>query len=65
MKSDLTNFSPKKPMFATGWSFNYDYAPRGVKRCVEEIRKLNLPQHDIEATLGGNTAKLLVFRKKT
>jgi len=59
VKSALTNISPKKLMFATDWPFNYDYDPRGVKRYVEEIRKLNLPQDDIEAMLGGNAAKLL------
>lgn len=59
VKSALTNISPKKLLFATDWPFNYDYDPGGVRRYAEEIRKLNLPQDDMDAMLGGNAAKLL------
>lgn len=59
VKSALTNISPRKLMFGTDWPFNYDYDPAGVKRYVAEIRKLSLPQDDIDAMLGDNAAKLL------
>ena len=55
----LTNISPRKLMFGTDWPLNYDYDPQGIRRYVEEIRKLDLPRDDIEAMLGGNAAKLL------
>ena len=59
VKCALTTISPKKLMFATDWPFNYDYNPQGVKQYAEEIRKLDLPQEDIEAMLWGNAARLL------
>jgi predicted TIM-barrel fold metal-dependent hydrolase len=59
VKCALTNISPGKLMFGTDWPLNYDYNPQGVKRYVEEIRKLDLPGDDIEAMLGGNAAQLL------
>ena len=59
VKSALTNISPRKLMFATDWPWNYEDNPQDVKRYVEEIRKLDLPQDDIDAMLGGNAAKLL------
>ena len=46
-------------MFATDWPFNFDYNPDGVKKYVEAIRQLELPEEDIEAMLGGNAARLL------
>ncbi len=59
VKCALTNISPKKLMFGTDWPFNYDRNPREAKRYIEEIKKLNLPEEDIEAMLGGNAASLL------
>ena len=59
VKCALTTISPKKLMFATDWPFNFDYNPQGVKKYVEEIRKLDLPQEDIQGMLGGNASKLL------
>jgi len=59
VKCALTSISPRKLMFGTDWPFNYDYNPQGVKRYIEEIRKLDLPTEDIEAMLGDNAAQLL------
>lgn len=59
VKSALTNISPNKLMFGTDWPFNYDHEPQKVKRCIERIRRLDLPKEKTEAMLGGNAAKLL------
>ena len=59
VKCALTNISPKKLMFGTDWPFNYDRNPLGARQYVEEIRKLDLPNEDIDAMLGGNAARLL------
>lgn len=59
VKCALTNISPSKLLFATDWPFNFDYRPGDVKRYVEEIRKLDLPEDDIKAMLAGNAARLL------
>ncbi len=59
VKSALTNISPQKLMFGTDWPFNYDSNPAGAARYIEEIRKLDLPEKDIEDMLGGNAASLL------
>jgi predicted TIM-barrel fold metal-dependent hydrolase len=59
VKSALTVISPQKLMFGTDWPFNYDHDARLAKRYIEEIRKLDLPQTDIDAMLGGTAAKLL------
>jgi predicted TIM-barrel fold metal-dependent hydrolase len=59
VKCALTNISPRKLVFGTDWPLNYDYNPQGVRRYIEEIRTLDLPEDDIEAMLGGNAARLL------
>ncbi len=59
VKCALTNISPRKLMFGTDWPLNYDYNPQGVRQYIEEIRKLDLPEDDIDAMLGGTAAKLL------
>ena len=59
VRCSLTNISPRKLLFGTDWPFNYDHDPQGVKRYIEEIRKLELPKGDIEAMLGGTAAGLL------
>lgn len=59
VKSAVAGISPKKLMFGTDWPFNYDHDPKGVKRYIREIRKLDLPKDDTEAMLGGTAAKLL------
>jgi predicted TIM-barrel fold metal-dependent hydrolase len=59
VKCALTNISPKRLMFGTDWPFNYDRNPSGARQYIEEIRKLDLPEDDIEAMLGGNAARLL------
>ena len=59
LKCALTNISPKKLMFATDWPWNFDYEPEKVKQYMAEIRKLDLPQKDIDGMLGGNAAKLI------
>jgi predicted TIM-barrel fold metal-dependent hydrolase len=59
VKCALTNISPKKLMFATDWPWNFDYEPEKVKQYVAEIRKLDLPQEDIDGMLGDNAAGLI------
>jgi predicted TIM-barrel fold metal-dependent hydrolase len=59
VKSALTNISPQKLMFGTDWPFNYDRNPAGAAQYIEEIRKLDLPEKDIDDMLGGNAARLL------
>jgi predicted TIM-barrel fold metal-dependent hydrolase len=62
VKSALTNISPQKLMFGTDWPFNYDRNPEGATRYIEEIRKLDLPEQDIDDMLGGNAARLLCIQ---
>jgi len=59
LKGALTRISPKKLVFGTDWPLNYDYEPEKVKEFVADIRKLDLPEEDIEGMLGGNAIKLL------
>ncbi len=63
VKCALTTISPKKLMFALDWPQNFDGNPQGVKKYVEEIRKLDLPKDDIEGMLGGNAAKVLGIKR--
>ncbi|MFC1947791.1 amidohydrolase family protein [Chloroflexota bacterium] len=59
VKSALTNISPQKLMFGTDWPFNYDRNPAGAAQYIDEIRKLDLTEKDIDDMLGGNAARLL------
>lgn len=59
VKSALTNISPDRLMFGSDWPFNYDNNVSEAKRYIEEIRKLALPESDIDNMLGGNAARLL------
>jgi 2,3-dihydroxybenzoate decarboxylase len=59
VKCALTNINPRKLMFGTDWPFNYDHNPEAARKYIENIRKLDLPQGDIEAMLGG-TAKIIL-----
>ncbi|MFC1943828.1 amidohydrolase family protein [Chloroflexota bacterium] len=59
IKCALTTISPKKMMFATDWSPNFEENHEGIKHFIEEIRELPLPKEDIEGILGGNAAKVL------
>ena len=59
VKCALTNISPKRLIFGTDWPFNYDRNPLGVRQYIGEIRKLDLPEEDIDSMLGGNAASLL------
>lgn len=63
LKGALTRISPKKLVFGTDWPLNYDYAPEKVKEYVADIRKLDLPEEDIDAMLGGNAIELLRIGK--
>lgn len=60
LRCALTNISPKRLLFGTDWPFNFDYQPQEVKRYVAEIRRLGLPQEDIDGMLGGNAARLFM-----
>ncbi|MBN2238522.1 MAG: amidohydrolase [Dehalococcoidales bacterium] len=62
VKSALTTISPQKLMFGTDWPFNYDHNAAGAVRYIEEIRKLDLSEKDIDDMLGGNAARLLGIR---
>ncbi|MFC2070708.1 amidohydrolase family protein [Chloroflexota bacterium] len=59
VKCALTNISPGKLMFGSDWPFNYDRNASEAKRYIEEIKKLNLSEADVENMLGGNAAGLL------
>ena len=59
VKSALTNIGPDRLMFGSDWPFNYDGNPEEARRYIEEIKKLDLPESDIENMLGGNAAGLL------
>jgi predicted TIM-barrel fold metal-dependent hydrolase len=58
----LTNISPKRLMFGTDWPFNYDHNPAKARKYIQAIKKVNLPQEDIDAILGGNAKKLLKIK---
>ena len=58
LKICLVNISPKKLMYATDWPF-IGVHPDMAKRFIANIRKLDLPQEDIDDILGGTAAKLL------
>jgi predicted TIM-barrel fold metal-dependent hydrolase len=64
VKCALTNIRPDKLMFGSDWPFNYDRNPREAKRYIDEIRKLDLPEADIDNMLGGNSARLLGISEK-
>ncbi len=64
VKSALTVISPRKLLFGTDWPFNYDHDAKLAKRYIEEIKKLDLPSGDIEAMLGGTSAKLLGIKAR-
>lgn len=59
VKCALNTISPRKLMFATDWSWNFAGNPQGAKRYIDEIRKLDLPEDEIDAMLGGTAAELL------
>ncbi len=59
VKCALTNISPQRLMFGTDWPFNYDHNSQAARKYIDDLRKLNLPQADIEAMLGGTAKKLL------
>jgi predicted TIM-barrel fold metal-dependent hydrolase len=63
VKCALTNISPRKLMFGTDWPFNYDHNPIATKKFIEDIRKLDLTEGDIEAMLGGTAAGLLGIKE--
>lgn len=65
LKGALTRISPRKLVFGTDWPLNYDYNPEGVRKFVEDIRKLDLPREDIEAMLGGNATALLGIERES
>jgi len=59
VKCALTTINPRKLMFGTDWTWNFAGNPQGAKRYIDEIRKLDLPEDEIDAMLGGNAAELL------
>jgi len=59
IKCALTNISPRRLLFATDYPPNFVDDPIGMKRYIEEIRKLNIAKESIEAMLGTNGIELL------
>lgn len=59
VKCALTTLRPERMVFATDYPYNFTDDPQGVKRYIENIRKLDLPSKAIEGMLGNNAAKLL------
>jgi len=59
VKCALTTLRPERMVFGTDYPYNFTNDPQGVKRYIENIRKLDLPPKKIEGMLGGNAAKLL------
>lgn len=62
VKCAITTISPSRLMFGSDWPFNYDHNPQKAHRFIEDIKKLDLPQDDIEAMLGGTAAKIFNIR---
>jgi predicted TIM-barrel fold metal-dependent hydrolase len=58
VKCALTTISPRKLMFGTDWPFNYDHNPQKARQFIDNILKLDLPQADIDAMLGGTAARI-------
>jgi aminocarboxymuconate-semialdehyde decarboxylase len=59
MRCALTTIKPEKLMFGTDWTWNFEGNPRGAKKYISEIRKLELPGPKIEGILGDNAVKLM------
>jgi aminocarboxymuconate-semialdehyde decarboxylase len=55
----LTNISPRRLLFATDYPPNFVDDPMGMKRYIEEIKKLGIDKRSIEAMLGTNAIELL------
>ena len=55
----LTTISPDKLLFGTDYPYNFTHDPRGVRKYIEDIRRLSLPAMAIDGMLGNNAAKLL------
>ncbi len=58
VKCALTTIKPRRLMFGSDWPFNYDHNPQKAKKFIKDLRKLDLPQADIDAMLGGTAARL-------
>ncbi len=58
----LTTIKPRRLMFGSDWPFNYDHNPKKAKKFIRDLQKLNLPQADIDAMLGGTAAKLFKIK---
>jgi predicted TIM-barrel fold metal-dependent hydrolase len=55
----LTTISPDKLLFGTDYPYNFTHDPQGVRKYIEDIRRLSLPVMAIDGMLGNNAAKLL------
>ena len=55
----LANIKPSQLLFGTDWPANFEDDAPSVQQYIQEIRKLNLTQQDIDGMLGGNAARLL------
>ncbi len=59
VKCALTTISPKRLVFGTDYPPNFVDDAKGIRRYIENIRKLDLDEKSKEDMLGNNAAKLL------
>ena len=59
MNCALTNISPKRLLFGTDYPPNFTGDPDGMKKYINEIRRLDLDSASIEAILSTNGKELL------
>ena len=59
VKCALTTISPDRQVFGTDYPYNFTTDPEGVKRYMDNIRALGLPEDKVDGMLGGTAARLL------
>ena len=59
VKCALTTLSPQRLLFGTDYPFNFTDDASGVRKYIEDIERLDLPEKSIQGMLGKNAARLL------
>jgi len=59
LRCALTNIKPERLVFGTDYPPNFSYDGEGMKKWVQEIRKLDLDKKSVEAILSTNAKNLL------